>query len=212
MSILSAKSSFVSGNSAKSTLVGKDIVGYCGKCKMNLMHVVITVDALGKPDRARCNTCKTERVFRPKRLDDETIANAKGESKVANDMDEYDMEQMDVSGVFAEKTAPKKKPKAKKEKSESSSKASAKAQGDLPLSMQKGTAEDIAQFEARTLGQKNAVANARDYKASQFFAQGEAIKHVTFGTGFVVAEPGATKIEVLFKEGRKLLVRGLKGS
>jgi hypothetical protein len=212
LSLLIQKSSFVRAAALTKSVVGKDLLGYCTKCKMNLMHVIITSGASGKPEKSRCNTCKTDRIFKEPKNDPALSQTEKGKTSMANDMDEYDIEQMDVSGVFAAEPVAKKKakPRVKKEKSDTDSKSSTKGGPAVPLSMQKGTPEDMAQFEARMLGQKNAVANAKPYKITEKFVVGEALNHKSFGTGFVVAESGLTKIEVLFKEGRKLLVHTAK--
>ena len=43
---------------------GKDIDALCTKCKLVLAHVIIAV-ANGIPVRVKCNTCHTERKWRP---------------------------------------------------------------------------------------------------------------------------------------------------
>lgn len=47
---------------------------------------------------------------------------------------------------------------------------------------------------------------ARPYKVSDSFVSGEYIEHPVFGTGRVIDIVGAEKIQVIFKEGRKVLL------
>jgi hypothetical protein len=47
---------------------------------------------------------------------------------------------------------------------------------------------------------------ARPYKISETYKTGEYLEHSVFGTGRVVEIVGAEKIEVIFKEGRKILL------
>jgi hypothetical protein len=46
----------------------------------------------------------------------------------------------------------------------------------------------------------------RSYKISETYKPGEYVEHSMFGTGRVVEIVGAEKIEVIFKEGRKVLL------
>jgi hypothetical protein len=46
----------------------------------------------------------------------------------------------------------------------------------------------------------------RPYRISEDFSVGEFIEHATFGTGRVVDIVGAEKIEVIFENGRKVLI------
>ena len=211
MSIFGKKDTFIDFDDKKSsTPIGKDVKGFCSRCKLNLAHTVLTVTAGQKPDRVRCNTCKSERTFRPAKQDAD-IKKLQSEGKKVSDRDEeFDLDQMQVSKALLGDTA-KKKPKAKAKKAKSDeSKSVSKSGGAVPLSMLKGSAEDMASFETKMLQYRNQIAGAKAYSASARFNQGEIISHKTFGTGFVVAESGLTKIEVLFKEGRKLLVTASK--
>lgn len=215
MSIFGSQNTFLNVAKKDSTSrVGKDVVAYCSRCKLNLSHTIITASAQNKPERVRCNTCKSERTYRAPKND--AAIKASGGQGMSDRDEEFDLDSMsaDVTKVLLGsdgKKKPKAKAKAKKEKTESEPKLSAKAASALPLSMQRGTPEDMAMFEAKLLQNKNAVSQAKEYKATLRFNTGEVINHKVFGTGFVVAESGLNKIEVLFREGRKLLVTIPKG-
>lgn len=215
MSIFGSQNTFLNVAKKDSTSrVGKDVVAYCSRCKLNLSHTIITASAQNKPERVRCNTCKSERTYRAPKND--AAIKASGGQGMSDRDEEFDLDSMsaDVTKVLLGsdgKKKPKAKAKAKKEKIESEPKLSAKAASALPLSMQRGTPEDMAMFEAKLLQNKNAVSQAKEYKATLRFNTGEVINHKVFGTGFVVAESGLNKIEVLFREGRKLLVTIPKG-
>lgn len=103
----------------------------------------------------------------------------------------------------------KSKSKAKKKDDGDLVKPASKTLTALPLSLAPPTAEDRAQYEVRLSAQKNQLHLAKEYKVSIRFKVGDTIQHKTFGTGFVVAEGGLNKIEVLFAQGRKLLVSGI---
>jgi hypothetical protein len=215
MSIFGSQNTFLNVGEKKSTSrVGKDVVAYCSRCKLNLSHTIITASAENRPERVQCNTCKTPRSYRPPK--NEAAAKANGGQGMSDRDEEFDLDQMDVSKVLLgadgkKKPKAKAKAKVKKEKSDTESRTTAKAAAGLPLSMQKGSAEDIASFETKLLQHKNAIGQAKEYKASLRFNAGEIISHKVFGTGFVVAENGLNKIEVLFREGRKLLVTVPRG-
>ena len=70
-------------------------------------------------------------------------------------------------------------------------------------------ADDQAQYEARLAAHKSARSKPKDYKPADLFEAGDVLQHHTFGLGFVLAPRGTNKIEVLFSQGRKLLVMGM---
>jgi hypothetical protein len=207
MSIFGKKDTFIDFDAQKKghTLIGKDVKAYCSRCRLNLSHTIITVSSGQKPDRVRCNTCKSERTFRAPKQENELKKLQEEGKQMADRDEEFDLDSMEVSKVLLGDTG-KKKPKAKKAKSEETKTISKAAAAALPLSMQRASAEDLASFETKLLQFKNHIANAKTYSASARFNVGEIVAHKTFGTGFVVSESGLSKIEVLFKDGRKLLV------
>lgn len=200
--------SFISEQAKSKSRVGHDILCYCSRCKMNLNHTIVIVDKQGRPERVLCNTCKSERQYTPQKI----IQNKGGNTMERDEELDLDLEAGAKHLINSDDTAKKKsksKSKAKKSKDDSEPKVSAKSLAQLPLSMLDGTPEDKAQYEARLSAQKNMLGNAKDYKATLRFKVGEIISHKTFGLGFVVAENGANKIEVLFSQGRKLLAVGV---
>ena len=219
MSVIQPPTAFLAqADSKASSRVGKDVLGFCSRCKMNLMHTIVTVTAANKPEKVQCNTCRSGRTFRAPKSDSElskSKSTSDGGKKMSDRDDEFEIDPLDVGKALLgdepkKKSKAKAKAKAKKPKEEGEAKFSKAVAATLPLSMLPASADDLAQFDARIAGQKNAVANAKDYKASVRFGAGEVINHPTFGTGFILAENGLSKIEVLFKVGRKLLVTAPK--
>ena len=206
--------SFISDNAKSTTRIGHDILSFCTRCKMNLTHTIVTIDKQNKPNRVLCNTCKSERQYSPAKQI--PLQSKKGARNMEQD-DEVDLDleagakkllAPDGEVPLKKKSKAKAKPKKPKDDSEPS-KATAKNMAQLPLSLLEGTPEDKAQFEARMSAQKNSIGSAKEYKAILRFKTSEIIQHKTFGLGFVIAEVGANKIEVLFSQGRKLLATGL---
>ena len=44
--------------------LGQDILSYCGRCKMPLTHLIITLTKKGLPDKCECKTCKAKHKYR----------------------------------------------------------------------------------------------------------------------------------------------------
>lgn len=205
MSVFLPKTSFLKAEKA-ATRVGKDTLAYCSRCKMNLAHVIVTASHDNKPLRVQCRTCHSERNFKAPKTKDE-IAQDGG---LMSDRDEdLNIDSIDVTKALLGETPKKKsknKSKAKKSRDDADSKSSSKLTPQLPLSLQKASSEDLATYEAKLVSQKHALSSAKSYSPQVRFAVGDVLEHKTFGIGFVVLESGLNKMEVLFKEGRKLLV------
>jgi len=200
---------FISTQSKSASRVGHDILAYCNRCKMNLTHTIVTVETNNQPGRVQCNTCKSEKQYRPPKSE---AALAKGGKREMDRDEEQDLDlYAGAKRLTGEEGTPKKKgkSKAKSRKKDEVETRVQKNVSQLPLSMQSGTSEDIANYEARLSAQRNNISQAKEYKATARFKPGEILNHKVFGIGFVVAENGLNKIEVLFPQGRKLLAIGL---
>ena len=44
--------------------LGKDVLSYCGKCKMPTNHIVTTLNKKGTVDKCQCQTCKAVHKYR----------------------------------------------------------------------------------------------------------------------------------------------------
>jgi hypothetical protein len=44
--------------------VGKEILSYCGKCKLALAHTIISLNKKGNADKCECNTCGATHKYR----------------------------------------------------------------------------------------------------------------------------------------------------
>lgn len=131
-------------------------------------------------------------------------------------MSEFE-ENLDLHKVEVEEALlgapPKKKPKARKSKSKESSDSGSGSSGPtIPLWMLPPSSEDISLFEAKEKALKGQVGNAKAYAMKSRVNMGDIIKHKKFGLGFVILEVGLNKVEVLFKEGRKMLITLAKPS
>ena len=118
MSISSQGNSFLTGTKKSDTIVGRDVVCFCGKCKLNLSHTVVTANTKGQADRVLCNTCKSEHSFRGVK----SLSELKKHNKGVDDMAERD-EEVDLDldsggkallGDAATKKRSKAKPKARR--------------------------------------------------------------------------------------------------
>jgi hypothetical protein len=48
----------------KESVVGKEILSYCGKCKLALAHTIISMNKKGNVDRCECRTCGAAHEYR----------------------------------------------------------------------------------------------------------------------------------------------------
>jgi len=206
--------SFLAGAKKSNSVVGRDVVCFCGRCKLNLSHTVVTATPNAQPNRVMCNTCKSEHAFRGSK----SASELKGLSKGVDAMTERD-EEIDLDldqggkvllGDAATKKRAKAKPKAKKAKDESESKSSSKTSIALPLSMLSASSEDKQLFSDKKAALKASKLTPKDYSIKTHFSVGDVVNHKTFGLGFVMADGGLNKIEILFEVGRKLLVTAPK--
>ena len=56
--------------------VGKDVLSYCGRCKMPLVHTILSLTKKDTVDRCECNTCGAAHKYR-----DPDKVKAKGAAK-----------------------------------------------------------------------------------------------------------------------------------
>lgn len=214
MSIASQGNSFLAGSKKSQSLVGKDVVCYCGKCRLNLTHTVVTASAKNQPERVQCNTCKAEHAFRGVKSGDEIKNRSMGDDSMAERDEEVDLDLDSggkaLLGEAAVKKRAKAKPKAKKSKDESESKAASKSGFVLPLSMMSASGEDKQLFSDKKAALKASKISPKDYNIKTHLSVGDVVNHKTFGLGFVMAEGGLNKVEILFEVGRKLLVTAPK--
>lgn len=128
------------------------------------------------------------------------------------DLDSPDAAKALLGDLAVKKPKSKAKAKAKaKAKVKKPRESSSQPHQQIPLSMQTASSDDIAMFEAKQAALRAQKGALTAYKINQRYSTGDVIDHKAFGTGFVVAETGLNKIEVLFKAGRKLLVTAPRG-
>ncbi|MFZ9521621.1 MAG: hypothetical protein ACO3A4_14195 [Silvanigrellaceae bacterium] len=214
MSFSSQGNSFLVGTNKSKSLVGRDVVCYCGKCRLNLTHTVVTASGKDKPERVQCNTCKSEHAFRGVKSVDNLKNRTVEDDSVSERDEEVDLD-LDSGGKAllgegAVKKRAKAKPKAKKSKDDSESKSSSKGGVALPLSMLSASSEDKQLFSDKKAALKASKIAPKDYSIKIHLNPGDVVNHKTFGLGFVMAVGGLNKVEILFDVGRKLLVTGPK--
>jgi len=214
MSFSSQGNSFLAGLKKSQSLVGRDVVCFCGKCRLNLSHTVVTTSGKDKPDRVQCNTCKSEHAFRGSKNVDDTKNRAMGDDSMSERDEEVDLDLDSggkaLLGEAAVKKRAKAKPKAKKTKDESESKSSSKTSIALPLSMLSASSEDKQLFSDKKAALKASKVSPKDYNIKTHLNVGDVVNHKTFGLGFVMADGGLNKVEILFEVGRKLLITAPK--
>lgn len=207
MSVFTVKTHFLKSQPSTS-LVGKDVLAFCSRCGQDLLHVVVTVAGSNKPERVQCHTCKTQRNYKsPKNKKTSTAGGAMSDRE-----EELDIDSPNVAKVLLGEPKKKSKAKAKSKAKlkEDSDKPSSRSESQLPLSLQKPNSEDLANYEIKIGQIKNIETLAKPYSPQIPFGIGDVIQHKTFGIGFVLLEAGLNKAEVLFQQGRKLLVITLK--
>jgi hypothetical protein len=118
---------------------------------------------------------------------------------------EIDFENLDINQTLLADTLPKKKAKAKTKKKTASEAKTTTSTFTVPLSMQELSEGDKLQYTSLFANVKKSA--AKDYSPTHPFKVGDNIQHKTFGLGFVTSVTGK-KMEVLFKETKKLLVMG----
>jgi hypothetical protein len=62
--------------------VGKEMVSYCTRCKMDFSHTIMSMVG-GMPSRVMCRTCKSEHNYKPKKGVKEPGATATGSTRTA---------------------------------------------------------------------------------------------------------------------------------
>ena len=60
---------------------GKDVLSYCGKCKMPLAHTIISLTKKGTVDKCECKTCDAVHKYRDPDKATKTKAGGKASSK-----------------------------------------------------------------------------------------------------------------------------------
>ena len=75
--------------------------------------------------------------------------------------------------------------------------------------MAKSKKREISPLEEWEKAMEQAVgAPIRVYEQDGSFGEGEKVEHSTFGQGFIIKLIKPNKMEVIFEEGTKLMIRG----
>ncbi|MEW5853218.1 MAG: hypothetical protein AB2A00_30840 [Myxococcota bacterium] len=137
--------------------VGGEVDCFCTRCKMVLAHTVLAMVGT-RPARVQCNTCHTDRNYRP---------------------------------VDGEDRAPRRREPAEPAKP--------------------GRAGVVRESDYDRLMKNRDLSRAPRYSVKTTYALETVIDHPTFGLGLVTSVKGPDKVEVLFRDGPKVLVHGKGG-
>lgn len=84
--------------------VGGELVHFCPKCQLELGHTVLAMVS-GQPARVRCNTCKSERNFRARKLfESSSKASTIPRSRQVNDVSQLYQNKIKESLMKSPKT------------------------------------------------------------------------------------------------------------
>ncbi len=105
-------------------------------------------------------------------------------------------------------SGPKKFRPPKEKKEPKKSRATKKAKKNLPLSLLEGDDSDIKLWTERK--KATDITKPLPYSISNSYQVNDCIDHSKFGIGFIDKLDGNKRVEVLFEEGRKLLIMNHK--
>ncbi|NUN12344.1 MAG: hypothetical protein HUU55_01765 [Myxococcales bacterium] len=159
--------------------VGRDIDGWCTRCKMDLAHTIVAMVDV-KVVQARCNTCHSVHKYHVPKSG--PVPPGQGAAKTSSER---------VAQKSLSEGTPRQKGPARATK-EKVLTQTPKQQFD-----RWATEVDTASDEAHT---------ARTYSMHQAYWEGELVRHDKFGLGKVLALPSATRVVILFRDGEKTLV------
>jgi len=159
---------------------GTEVDSWCTKCKMDLLHRIIAVHD-GRIIRVECRTCGGHHNYRrPK--------SASAEPKV--------MAARATSTTLGSPRGGTDKPRSSSSAPSPRRAAAAEAERQRESTWQKAV-----------LGQP--ITSFKAYRASQTFQLGELIRHGRFGDGYIVRVIDRQKVEVMFKDGPRMLAQSL---
>ncbi|HET9959930.1 MAG TPA: hypothetical protein VFQ61_35805 [Polyangiaceae bacterium] len=154
---------------------GSEIDSYCTKCRMDLGHRVVAMVA-GAPKRVVCLTCNSEHNYRAPRT-----------------LKSNNTKDLGVRSRSDRASVPPKAPSA----------SGGGSGGVRAASKAKAESERYENWASRTLGQ--AVDAFTRYSMERTFRAGELVLHPKFGEGYVDQVLEGGKVNVMFREGAKVL-------
>lgn len=146
--------------------VGKNIDAWCGRCKLDLAHVIVAMVGT-RPVQVTCNTCGATHGYKPEK----SAAPSAGAPRKRSD---------------AAKALDARIERVSKAPSQSAS-------------------STFKRWNALVEEGSERARNARPYSMREAYAEGELVAHPKFGVGCVTALPGDQKVELLFRDGERVL-------
>jgi hypothetical protein len=88
-------------SSAKEIGPGQEVLSYCGKCKLALVHVIISMNKKGNIDKCECKTCGATHKYRdPEKAAKKRSATPRAPKKAsASPADKWDKAVSDAKGI-----------------------------------------------------------------------------------------------------------------
>lgn len=160
-------------------VVGRDIDGWCTRCKMDLAHTIVAMVGI-KVVQARCNTCSSVHKYHVPKSG--PIPPGQGAAGAASKRAE-------------KKSVTEPAPRARQ--STRATKEKVLIQTAKQQFEKWGVEVDTSSEEAHY---------ARFYSMHQSYIEGELVRHDKFGLGKVMALPSANRVVILFRDGEKTLV------
>lgn len=168
--------------STKKPRTGGEIDSWCTKCKLDLTHRIIAMvgDVVKKVE---CKTCGSHHLYRPPKSERDRAVAAKAAAREARE-----------AGRPAPST------------SSSSSSSPSRASGRASSSAAARERDLVTAWEKSIAGQPSTA--FKPYRITLVLSEGELVRHSKFGDGVVarVLDPG--KVEILFKDGLRMMAHG----
>lgn len=165
--------------STKKPRTGGEIDSWCTKCKLDLTHRIIAMVG-DVVKKVECKTCGSHHLYRPPKSERDRAVAAKAAAREARE---------------AGRPAPSASSSSSSRAGRSGSSASARAERDL-----------VAIWERSIAGQPSTA--FKPYRITLVLSVGELVRHSKFGDGVVARVLDAGKVEILFKDGLKMMAHG----
>lgn len=165
--------------STKKPRTGGEIDSWCTKCKLDLTHRIIAMVG-DVVKKVECKTCGSHHLYRPPKSERERAMAAKAAAREARE---------------AGRPAPSLSSSSSSRAAGRSGSAAAARERDL-----------VTAWEKSIAGQPSTA--FKPYRITLVLSEGELVRHSKFGDGVVARVLDPTKVEILFKDGLRMMAHG----